>query len=135
LVAEALSYIEHATLTKRRPFFLLYAMDMVHTPLTASSTFKGRSAHGLYGDVVEEMDSYVGQIMKKLEELNIADNTFVVFTSDNGPHRLVLMMFFFPPLFLTLFFCKGKNCKKGDQLVFLVVEKVRYGRVAFAFQQ
>eukprot|EP01102_Stenamoeba_stenopodia_P014143 TRINITY_DN4669_c0_g1_i2.p1 TRINITY_DN4669_c0_g1~~TRINITY_DN4669_c0_g1_i2.p1 ORF type:complete len:519 (-),score=67.93 TRINITY_DN4669_c0_g1_i2:142-1560(-) len=86
LVGEALNFIERSV-SSNQPFFLFYAMDMVHTPLTASPQFKGKSKHGLYGDVVEEMDHYVGQVMLKLEELNVSKNTFIIFTSDNGPHR------------------------------------------------
>jgi len=61
---------------------------MPHIPLYASPDFKGKSARGLYGDVIEEIDWSIGQILKTLESLGIDDNTLVVFTSDNGPWNL-----------------------------------------------
>src|SRR5690606_19759858 len=56
-----------------------------HVPLFASPQFKGRSARGIYGDVVEELDWSVGRVLEALRENGIAKNTLVVFTSDNGP--------------------------------------------------
>tara|TARA_R110002110_G_scaffold415561_2_gene650947 strand:- start:174214 stop:175794 length:1581 start_codon:yes stop_codon:yes gene_type:complete len=67
------------------PFFLYLAHSMPHVPLYASPQFEGRSEGGLYGDVVEEMDWSTGEILAKLDALGIADNTLVVFSSDNGP--------------------------------------------------
>ncbi|WP_082316512.1 sulfatase-like hydrolase/transferase [Mangrovimonas sp. ST2L15] len=89
---------EQTTLTKRytekaldfisdnkdKPFFLYLAHSMPHIPLFASNDFEGKSKRGLYGDVVEELDWSVGQILKKLKELKL-ENTLVIFTSDNGP--------------------------------------------------
>ncbi|WP_082379233.1 sulfatase family protein [Pseudalgibacter alginicilyticus] len=70
---------------KEEPFFLYLAHSMPHVPLFASENFKGKSARGLYGDVIEEIDWGVGEILKTLENLNIDKNTLVIFTSDNGP--------------------------------------------------
>jgi arylsulfatase A-like enzyme len=67
------------------PFFLYVAHSMPHVPLYASEDFEGKSPRGLYGDVIEEIDWSVGQILKKLEAKNLDDNTIVIFTSDNGP--------------------------------------------------
>lgn len=67
------------------PFFLYLAHTMPHTPLFVSEKFSGKSERGLYGDAVMEVDWSCGQIIKKLKELNIDDNTLVIFTSDNGP--------------------------------------------------
>ncbi len=67
------------------PFFLYVPHSMPHLPIYASEDFDGRTDRGMYGDVIEELDWSVGQILKKLEELNLAENTVVVFTSDNGP--------------------------------------------------
>ena len=67
------------------PFFVYLAHPMPHVPLYVSDKFAGSSAQGLYGDVIQEIDWSVGQIMNTLDELNIADNTLVVFCSDNGP--------------------------------------------------
>jgi arylsulfatase A-like enzyme len=58
---------------------------MVHTPLFASENFKGKSKDGILGDAIEELDWSVGQIMKTLDDLKLADNTLLIFTSDNGP--------------------------------------------------
>jgi len=70
---------------KSRPFFLYLAHNMPHVPLFASKEFEGQSVRGLYGDVVEEIDSGVGRILDTLREEGLAENTLVVFTSDNGP--------------------------------------------------
>lgn len=68
-----------------KPFFLYLAHNMPHVPLFASESFEGKSPRGIYGDVVEEMDAGVGQILSTLQETGLAENTIVVFTSDNGP--------------------------------------------------
>lgn len=68
-----------------RPFFLYYAHTFPHVPLYASPRFRGASARGLYGDVVEEIDWSVGEVLKALAETGQEKNTLVVFTSDNGP--------------------------------------------------
>lgn len=70
---------------KDEPFFLYVAPNMPHLPVYASDEFKGRSLRGTYGDVIEEIDAMVGTIVKILEEEGIAENTLLVFTSDNGP--------------------------------------------------
>lgn len=67
------------------PFFLYLPHSMPHIPLGVSDKFRGKSKQGLYGDVIMEVDWSVGQILTTLEELNIMDNTLVVFISDNGP--------------------------------------------------
>lgn len=78
---EAIQFIEA---NKEKPFFLYLAHNMPHVPIFASTDFD-KSKRGLYGDVVEEIDWGVGQILEKLTELKLAANTLVVFTSDNGP--------------------------------------------------
>ncbi len=70
---------------REKPFFLYLAHTFPHVPLAASDAFLGKSPRGLYGDVVEELDASVGGILKALRELNLAENTLVFFTSDNGP--------------------------------------------------
>ncbi len=67
------------------PFFLYIAHTMPHVPLYVSPEFSGKSKGGIYGDVVEELDWSVGEVVKKLRELNLLDNTLIVFSSDNGP--------------------------------------------------
>lgn len=67
------------------PFFLYLAHNAPHIPLYPSERFRGRSQRGTYGDVVEELDASIGELMARLAELGIDRNTLVVFTSDNGP--------------------------------------------------
>ena len=55
------------------------------TPIAVSEKFKGKSEQGLYGDVIMEIDWSVGQILEKLKEHHIEENTILIFTSDNGP--------------------------------------------------
>ncbi|KQS27797.1 sulfatase [Dyadobacter sp. Leaf189] len=73
------------TKNRSKPFFIYYASPFPHVPLHASPDFAGKSKRGPYGDVVEELDWSVGQILNKLKELKLDQNTFVVFLSDNGP--------------------------------------------------
>ena len=58
---------------------------MPHTPIAVSEKFKGKSEQGLYGDVIMEIDWSVGQILGKLKEHQLEENTIFIFTSDNGP--------------------------------------------------
>ncbi len=67
------------------PFFLFLGHSMPHVPLFRSPEFEGHSRAGLYGDVIEEVDWSVGRVIAALEEAGVADNTIVVFSSDNGP--------------------------------------------------
>ena len=69
---------------KDQPFFLYVPHVMPHVPIFASAKFKGQSAHGLYGDVVEELDWSVGEILQALEKNQLSENTIVLFFSDNG---------------------------------------------------
>lgn len=70
---------------KDRPFFLYVTHNMPHVPLYASPEFEGKSKRGLYGDVIEEIDWSVGEVVKALKKNGLEKNTLVVFTSDNGP--------------------------------------------------
>ncbi len=70
---------------KDKPFLLYLAHSMVHVPLFVSDKFKGKSGKGLFGDVMMEVDWSVGQIMQTLKKNGLEDNTWVIFTSDNGP--------------------------------------------------
>jgi len=82
-------YTEHAVRfiekSKDRPFLLYVAHSMPHVPLFVSEKYKGKSARGLYGDVIMEVDWSVGQILGTLARLGLDDRTLVIFTSDNGP--------------------------------------------------
>ncbi len=81
---EAVKFIrEH----KSEPFFLYMPHTMVHFPLAAGPDFEGKSANGILGDAIEEIDWSVGRIMDTLRELNLDRRTLVLFTSDNGPAR------------------------------------------------
>jgi len=79
---EAVKFIEE---NRDRPFFVYLPYTFPHVPLYASDKFINTSARGLYGDVIEELDWSVGQINQTLERLSLAENTLVIFTSDNGP--------------------------------------------------
>ncbi len=78
----AVDFIERHT---DAPFFLYFAHTFPHTPLFRSDGFAGRSDRGVYGDVVEELDWSVGQVLDALRKNGLAENTLVIFSSDNGP--------------------------------------------------
>ena len=80
---EAVGFIHR---NKDSPFLLYMSFAKVHTALFTTKPFVNHSVHGRYGDNVEEMDWGVGQIMAAVEELGLRKNTFVYFTSDNGPY-------------------------------------------------
>lgn len=69
---------------KDKPFFLYLATTNIHHPFSAHPRFQGTSESGRYGDFVHELDWMVGEVMNALEEADIADNTLIIFTSDNG---------------------------------------------------
>lgn len=79
---EAISFIEQHI---DQPFFVYIPHTMPHTKLDASPQFKGKSKRGLYGDVIEEIDFNVGRILDAINRLKLGENTYVLFTSDNGP--------------------------------------------------
>lgn len=79
---EAVKFIENHG---NEPFFLYLAHSMPHVPLFRSQDFADRSLRGLYGDVIEELDWSVGKVLGALRDSGQAENTLVVFTSDNGP--------------------------------------------------
>ncbi len=92
---EALGFIDRtraATQTsgEAQPFFVYLPYTMPHTPLFASTHFQEKSRGGVYGDVVEEIDSSVGRIVAGLAERGLSRDTLVVFTSDNGPWLAML---------------------------------------------
>lgn len=82
---EAIRFIrEH----QQKPFFIYLCPNMPHTALHAGDAFRGKSPRGLYGDVVEELDHNIGRVLGALREMKLESNTFVFFTSDNGPWLL-----------------------------------------------
>jgi arylsulfatase A len=69
------------------PFFLFFAFPSPHAPIIPNDEFDGKSLAGPYGDFVVQTDDIVGRMLKALEEADLADNTIVVFTADNGPEH------------------------------------------------
>lgn len=78
----AIKFIEKSG---EEPFFIYLTPTMPHVPLWASEKFKNKSKGGLYGDVVEEIDFYVGELKRALKSQGIDENTAIIFASDNGP--------------------------------------------------
>lgn len=79
---EAISFIdEHAD----EPFFVYLPHTMPHIPLHVEEEFRGTSAAGTYGDVIECIDHHVGRLLDHLDERGLSDDTLVIITSDNGP--------------------------------------------------
>ncbi|MEM1295572.1 MAG: sulfatase [Verrucomicrobiota bacterium] len=79
---EAVKWIEAK---KDERFFLYLAHNMPHAPIFAAPEFQGKSEGGRYGDVIEEIDWSVGQVVSALKTAGIENETLVIFTSDNGP--------------------------------------------------
>ena len=77
--------VEFISESVSEPFFLYLAHSLPHVPLFRHESFADHSRAGLYGDVIEEIDWSVGQVLKQIEASGISDQTMVVFTSDNGP--------------------------------------------------
>ncbi len=76
---------EHAHQSPRTPFFLYHATQAVHLPSFAGRAFRGKTQAGPHGDFLGELDHIVGVLMDDLERFGLADNTLVLFSSDNGP--------------------------------------------------
>lgn len=76
--------VKHVEDFKDQPFFIYFAHNYPHTPYKAGPKFKGSSKDGVRGDIIQEADWGVGEILKALEKNGILDNTLVVFSSDNG---------------------------------------------------
>ncbi len=81
----ALDFINRS---KEKPFLLYFAYSHPHVPIAASDKFKGKTGKGLYADMIAEIDDSVGQVVKRLDELGLTDNTLIFFTSDNGPWQM-----------------------------------------------
>jgi len=84
LADESIRFIEESVKVKK-PFLLYLANPMPHVPLYVSPEFDGKSANGLYGDVIEEIDFNTGRVLDALKANRVDDSTLVIFTSDNGP--------------------------------------------------
>jgi arylsulfatase A-like enzyme len=81
LTRKAIEFIERS---RQRPFFLYFATQDIHVPRVPNPRFAGKSPHGTRGDVIQEFDWSVGEVLAALDRLKLADNTLVIVTSDNG---------------------------------------------------
>ena len=79
---KAMDFID---VNKSKPFFLYLAHPMPHVPIYVSEKFNGKSGKGLYADVIMEIDWSVGEIIKKLKQHKLEENTLLIVASDNGP--------------------------------------------------
>lgn len=83
LTDKAIEFVEKQA-AEQRPFFLYYALNAPHSPLTPNERWVGSSGLGQYADFVQEMDHEIGRLLDTIDRAGIADNTLVIFTSDNG---------------------------------------------------
>ena len=79
---------EHVEQHPQQPFFLFHSAQAVHLPSFPGKDHQGQTEAGPHGDFIHELDFVVGELTKTLEELGVAENTLVIFTSDNGPETL-----------------------------------------------
>ncbi|MDR2765580.1 MAG: arylsulfatase [Tannerella sp.] len=82
-LSKALHFIE--TQKGDQPFFLFFAPHNAHEPRIPGAKYRGRSEAGIYGDVIEELDGYIGEILTTLKRNGLYENTLLIITSDNGP--------------------------------------------------
>lgn len=82
ITGKAVQFIEK---NEKSPFFLFFATHDIHVPRVPHARFAGKTALGPRGDVIQELDWSVGQILATLDRLKLADNTLIMFSSDNGP--------------------------------------------------
>jgi arylsulfatase A-like enzyme len=85
ITKKAVAFIEQAEQTKDQPFFLYFAFHDIHVPRVPHPRFAGKSGLGPRGDCILQMDGCVGEILAALDKHKLAENTLVIFTSDNGP--------------------------------------------------
>jgi arylsulfatase A-like enzyme len=85
LTRKAVAFIDrHMDSDPEAPFFLYFPLPAPHTPIVPTEEFKGKSGTNPYGDFMLQVDHTVGQILEALEKHEIAENTLIIFTSDNG---------------------------------------------------
>lgn len=82
LTEKAVKFIAEA---KQNPFFLYFSFHDIHVPRLPNKQFAGKSTMGVRGDAIVQMDWVTGEILNYLEKAGVADNTLIIFTSDNGP--------------------------------------------------
>lgn len=119
---EVLSFIEQH---KSQPFFIYFPHAMTHNPLHAGEAFRGKSANGIYGDAVEEIDWSTGEILNFLKENGLDKNTLVIFSSDNGAAKP------FGGTNLPLSGWKGSTMEGGMRVpgIFWWPQKLKPGRI------
>ncbi len=83
LVRRSVDFMDRSV-KANKPFFLWHNSTRTHVWTHLSPKWQNKSGYGLYADAMMELDAEVGSILKKIDDLGIADNTIVVFTSDNG---------------------------------------------------
>jgi arylsulfatase A-like enzyme len=83
LTEKAVAWLEQQNRNHEKPFFLYFAHTAVHRPVAPNPKYTG-SPYGIYGDFIEELDGSVGRLLDALDRLGVADNTLVIFSSDNG---------------------------------------------------
>lgn len=79
------SYCQHFKQAKDKPFFLYFSTHDAHEPRIANTRYRGSSGCGIYGDVVQQFDYSVGEVVKALKNAGVYDNTIIIISSDNGP--------------------------------------------------
>ncbi len=85
ITEKAVGWIDRCAASPEQPFFLYFPLTAPHEPVVPTDTFKDKSQAGRYGDYVVEVDWAVGEVLKALDRHSMADDTLVIFTSDNGP--------------------------------------------------
>jgi arylsulfatase A len=83
---KSLAFLDaHAKKKQKKPFFLFHSTQAAHLPSVPADAFKGKTKAGPHGDFIFQLDHVVGELLKALDQHKFADNTLVIFTSDNGP--------------------------------------------------
>jgi arylsulfatase A-like enzyme len=82
---------EHVRANREGPFFLMHATQAVHLPSFAGRGFRGNTQAGPHGDFIVQLDHIVGQLLATLDRLGVADDTLVLFSSDNGPETTTVV--------------------------------------------
>lgn len=87
LTDKALDFMERSVKDKK-PFFVYLPYTATHFPTMPHPDFKGKSGNGLWADLLMQIDSYLGELTGKIEDLGVTDNTIFIFTADNGPEAV-----------------------------------------------
>lgn len=91
-LARSRAFLEkHVRHHRDQPFFLMHATQAVHLPSFAGRAFRGKSSAGPHGDFIFQLDQIVGELLATLDQLDLADRTIVVFSSDNGPETTTVV--------------------------------------------